>query len=96
MTTELPRAVGAPLDAPVRPHRTPHATERETLLAIIRALAELHGVKPLKTRKSGDGWRKAAEALLQELAAHHPPITAPLKDPQRLAEKLREAFSLRE
>ncbi|MCB1824142.1 MAG: hypothetical protein H6969_12055 [Gammaproteobacteria bacterium] len=71
-----------------------HASERRSLLAIIRALAELHEIKPIKTRKSGDGWRKAAEALLTDLSAQG--IAPPLKDPQRLAEKLREAFGLRD
>lgn len=74
--------------------KTLHASERRSLLAIIRALAELHEIKPIKTRESGDGWRKAAEALLTDLSAQG--IAPPLKDPQRLAEKLREAFGLRD
>lgn len=74
--------------------KTLHASERRSLLAIIRALAELHEIKPIKTRESGDGWRKAAEALLTDLSAKG--IAPPLKDPQRLAEKLREAFGLRD
>jgi len=71
-----------------------HASERRSLLAIIRALAELHEIKPIKTRKSGDGWRKAADALLTDLSAKG--IAPPMKDAQRLAEKLREAFGLRD
>lgn len=72
-----------------------HQAERTTLLAIIRALMQLHGIQPIKTRQTGDGWRKAAEALLTDLSVKG--IPAPVKDPQTLAEKLREAFnSLRE
>lgn len=71
-----------------------HQSERRTLLNIIRALAELSGINPIKTRATGDGWRKAAEALLKELADKG--ITPPCKEAQTLAEKLREAFSLRE
>lgn len=71
-----------------------HESERTTLLRIIRALADLHGVGPIKTRKTGDGWYKAAEAMLADLGTKG--ITPPVKDAQTLAEKLREAFSLRE
>lgn len=71
-----------------------HQSERRTLLNIIRALAELSEIKPIKTRATGDGWRKAAEALLKELADKG--IAPPCKEAQTLAEKLREAFSLRE
>lgn len=74
--------------------KTLHATERKTLLAIIRVLAELNEIKPIKTREDGDGWRKAAEVLLEDLCKKG--IAPPLKDPQRLAEKLREAFGLRD
>lgn len=71
-----------------------HATERNTLLAIIRVLAELAVIKPIKTRKNGDGWRKGADELLENLSTNG--IAPPMKDSQLLAEKLREAFSLKD
>ena len=68
-----------------------HDRERETLLSIIRALAELHGVHPVQTRQDGDGWRKAAEALLEECACRK--INPPVADPKTLTKHLRNAFA---
>lgn len=60
---------------------------RQTLLTIIRALAELHGIKP----ESG-AYRKEAESLLSALASKG--ITAPCND-KTLAKYLNEAFGAR-
>jgi len=67
-----------------------HESERKTLLSTIRALAELHGVKPILTRKDGDGWNKAAESLLTELQSK---AIDPPSNVQTLTKHLRAAFS---
>ncbi len=71
------------------PEKPLHESERRTLLNIIRALAELHGVTPIKTRATGDGWRKAAESLLADLASKG--IDAPCNE-KTLAGHLRNSF----
>lgn len=76
---------------PPLPEKPLQARERETLLAIIRALAELHQVQPIPTRQDGDGWRKAAEALLKECACRK--IKPPVADPKTLTTHLRNAFA---
>ncbi len=64
-----------------------HANERNTLVDIIRALAELHGIK------AGSGaYRKEAAALLAELAEKQ--ITQPCND-QTLAKHLKACFESR-
>jgi len=62
-----------------------HDRERQTLLTIIRALAELHGIKP----ESG-AYRKEAESLLSALAGKG--IQTPCTE-KTLAVHLKEAFS---
>jgi|APTNR8051073442_1049403.scaffolds.fasta_scaffold04114_1 hypothetical protein len=61
--------------------------ERNTLLDIIRALAELHGIK-----SSSEAYRKEAEALLMALAEKK--IIAPCND-KTLAKHLKAAFNPR-
>ncbi len=76
------------LRAIYHPEKPLHASERHSLLAIIRLLAELHGVKPKPTRGDGDGWHKAVEALLAECAGKFDPRI----DPTTLKKHLRSAF----
>ncbi|MCP5158808.1 MAG: hypothetical protein H6975_05220 [Gammaproteobacteria bacterium] len=64
-----------------------HATERQTLLDIIRALAELHGIKP-----NSGAYRKEAEVLLAELSRKG--ITAPSNE-KTLSKHLAAAFKAR-
>lgn len=64
-----------------------HNNERNTLLNIIRALAELHGNKP-----SDGAYRKEAQALLVELASRG--IEAPCSE-KTLAGHLSDSFKAR-
>lgn len=66
-----------------------HETERRTLLNIIKALAQLKGIKPIKERENGDGWWNAANELLQELARKK--IESPCNE-KTLAKHLRNSF----
>ncbi|HRF44999.1 MAG TPA: hypothetical protein PLD30_12325 [Candidatus Competibacteraceae bacterium] len=72
---------------PLPVEKTLHATERQTLLAIIRALAELNGIK-----STSDAYRKEAGALLAELASKG--IRSPCND-KTLAKHLTAAFKSR-
>lgn len=64
-----------------------HASERQSLLAIIRALAELHGIKP------GSGaYRKQAEALSAALSGKGISLSC---NEKTLAKHLKEAFLAR-
>ncbi len=64
-----------------------NARERDSLQSIIRALAELHGIK------AGSGaYRKEAAVLITELAEKK--ITAPCND-QTLAKHLKACFEAR-
>lgn len=67
-----------------------HENERKTLLAIIRALAELQGIKPIPSREDGDGWYSATQSLLRKLTLKN--IKAPASE-KTLAKHLRNAFS---
>lgn len=82
------RGIRPPLLFPEQPAAKPlHANERSTLLAIIRALAELNGIKP------GSGaYRKEAIALLAELGSKG--IDHPCDD-KTLSKHLRNAFKSR-
>lgn len=71
------------------PDKSLHETERRTLLNIIKALAQLKGIKPIKERENGDGWWKAANELLQELARKQ--IEAPCNE-KTLAKHLKNSF----
>ncbi|HCK80824.1 MAG TPA: hypothetical protein DIC59_05090 [Candidatus Competibacteraceae bacterium] len=64
-----------------------HTNERNTLLGIIRALAELHGIKA-----SSDAYRKEAEVLIRDLAKKE--ITQPCND-KTLAKHLKACFESR-
>lgn len=64
-----------------------HDTERQTLLAIIRALAALKGIK-----QNSGAYRKDAESLLAALSGEG--IAAPCNE-KTLAKHLREAFLAR-
>ncbi len=72
---------------PPPPDKPLHSSERSTLLAIIRALAELHGIKA-----DSGAYRKEAEALLKELAEKK--ITEPCND-KTLAKHLKTSFEAR-
>ena len=72
---------------PPPPDKPLHENERKSLLGIIRALAELHGIKA-----GSDAYRKEAEALLMELAEKN--ITAPCDD-KTLAKHLKACFKSR-
>lgn len=61
-----------------------HASERQTLLAIIRALAELNGIKP-----NSGAYRKEADALLAELSRKCISLSCNVKT---LAKHLKEAL----
>lgn len=67
--------------------------ERQTLLKIIRMLAELHKVKPLPTRRDGDGWGKAVTNLLTECATKG--ITPAATD-ETLVKHFRTAFDFKD
>lgn len=71
------------------PEKPLQENERRTLLNIIRALAQLSGVEPIKTRTTGDGWRKTAKSLLEELAKKG--IDPPCNE-KTLAAHLRNSF----
>lgn len=64
-----------------------HANERNTLLAIIRTLAELHGIK-----SGGGAYRKVAASLLLDIA--NAAIEAPC-DEKSLAKHLSASFKAR-
>ncbi|MCP5451469.1 MAG: hypothetical protein H6972_13155 [Gammaproteobacteria bacterium] len=64
-----------------------HANERNTLLAIIRTLAELHGIK-----SGGGAYRKVAASLLLDIA--NAAIEAPC-DEKSLAKHLSASFKVR-
>jgi hypothetical protein len=64
-----------------------HQNERRTLLAIIRALAQLHGINP-----DAGAYRKEAEALLKQLASKG--IDQPCND-KTLAKHLAASFKER-
>ena len=77
-----------PPPAPTQePERPLHESERATLLRIIRALAELHGVK-----QTGDAYRSEATRLLQKCSSKG--IADPCTD-KSLAKHLKAAFDSR-
>ncbi len=61
MTTELPRAVGAPLDAPVRPD----VPKREVLLTVVDWALAGHISERGVTCEAGDAIRAAVSAELK-------------------------------
>lgn len=77
-----------PAPSPVEPPL--HESERATLLKIIRALAELHGIKP--TGNPDDAYRSEATRLLQKCSSKA--IAAPCTD-KTLAKHLKAAFDSR-
>lgn len=82
------RNIRSPLLFPDLPTEKPlHDLERQTLLAIIRALAALQGIQ-----SDSGAYRKEAESLLAALAGKG--ITGPCND-KTLAKHLKEAFSAR-
>ena len=72
------------------PERPLHESERATLLKIIRALAELHGVK--QTDNPKDAYRSEATRLLQKCSSKG--IADPCTD-KSLAKHLKAAFDSR-
>ena len=77
-----------PAPSPVEPPL--HESERATLLKIIRALAELQGVK--QPGNPGDAYRSEATRLLQKCSSKA--IAAPCTD-KTLAKHLKAAFDSR-
>lgn len=77
-----------PAPSPVEPPL--HESERATLLKIIRALAELHGIKP--TGNPDDAYRSEATRLLQKCSSKG--IADPCTD-KTLAKHLKAAFDSR-